>query len=122
MDAPAGSHVAVATEGHFVKNVMEQAALRGVTVVNMADIPDPAYGAMGCGCATMSRNDPPHLVAMLDLLRKGSAPQLNKVLAGDMVNERTGRRERLQSDDRDELIGFARASLEQMIQIVEATR
>jgi quinolinate synthase len=122
MEAPAGSHIAVATEGHFVRNVMEQAAIRGVTVVNMADIPDPRYAAMGCGCATMSRNDPPHLVAMLDLLRKGQAPQLNNVLAGDMVNERTGRRERLSKTDRGELIQFARKSLEQMINIVESSR
>ena len=38
---------------------------------------------MGCGCATMSRNDPPHLVAILDLLRRGAAPDLNRVLPGD---------------------------------------
>ena len=50
---------------------------------------------MGCGCATMSRNDPPHLVAILDLLRKGTPPDLNHVLPGDAVNEITGTRERL---------------------------
>ena len=49
----------------------------------------------GCGCATMSRNDPPHLVAMLDLLRQGKAPDLNRVLPGDVVDEITGARERL---------------------------
>ena len=119
MQSATGSRIAVATEGHFVRNVAEQAKLRGIHVVNMADIPDPAYTAMGCGCATMSRNDPPHLVAILDLLRQGKAPQLNRVLAGDMVNERTGRRERLTPTDRSEVIRYAQASLEQMIRIVE---
>ena len=120
MDSEPGSRIAVATEGHFVRNVAEQASQKSITVVNMADIPDPAYEAMGCGCATMSRNDPPHLVALLDLLRQGKAPQLNRVLAGDMVNERTGRRERLDETDRHEVISYARQSLEQMIHIVES--
>jgi quinolinate synthase len=74
---------------------------------------------MGCGCATMSRNDPPHLVAMLDLLKKGTPPQLNRVIAGDSVNERTGWRERLGGGEREDVIRYARKSLEQMIAIVE---
>jgi quinolinate synthase len=89
MDAARGDKLAIATEGHFVRNAQTQGALRGVEVVNVADIPDPALRSMGCGCATMSRNDPPHLVAILDLLRKGEAPDLNRVLAGDMVAETT---------------------------------
>ena len=51
------------------------------------------HAASGCGCATMSRNDPPHLAGILDLLRKDEAPDICRVLAGDSVDERTGRRE-----------------------------
>ena len=120
MDARRGAKIAVATEGHFVKNVAEQAELRGVKVVNMADIPDPALRSMGCGCATMSRNDPPHLVAILDLLHKGEAPQLNRVLPGDIVNERTGWRERLGAADQATVVENARLSLQRMIDITEA--
>ncbi len=119
MDAAAGGRFAVATEGHFVRNARQQAEARGVRVVNMADIPDPALASMGCGCATMSRNDPPHLVAILDLLRKGEAPQLNRVLPGDAVNERTGWRERLGTVDRAEVVKYARLSLETMIAVAE---
>ncbi len=86
MSAAAGSRLAIATEGHFVRNARDQGALRGVEVVNVADIPTPEFSSMGCGCATMSRNDPPHLVAMLDLLRRGRAPDKNRVLAGDVVD------------------------------------
>ena len=32
MDAPAGSFFAVGTEGHFVRNLREQAGQRGVAV------------------------------------------------------------------------------------------
>lgn len=120
MDAPRGSRIAVATEGHFVKNVRTQALRRGIEVVNLADIPDPALKSMGCGCATMSRNDPPHLVAILDLLRKGEAPGLNRVLPGDAVNERTGWRERLSAEAQAELVEQARRSLETMIAVTEA--
>jgi quinolinate synthase len=66
---------------------------RGVEVVHLADVPGSAMG--GCGCATMSRNDPPHLAGMLDLLRRGRAPEINRVLAGDVMNERTLGRDRL---------------------------
>jgi quinolinate synthase len=119
-DAEPGAKVAIATEGHFVNNAKAFAASRGVEVVNLADIPDPAYAAMGCGCATMSRNDPPHLVAMLDLLRKGEAPDLNRVLAGDAVDETTGWRERLDPASREVIIADARRSLERMIALTEA--
>ena len=117
MKAPPGSKLAIATEGHFVRNAREQAALRGVEVVNMADIPAREYGAMGCGCATMSRNDPPHLVGMVDLLAKGRPPDLNHVLPGDAVDEITGTRERLSPAERDTLVAEARRALERMIDI-----
>ena len=119
MGGQSGEKIAVGTEGHFVRNVREQAARKGITVVNLADVPDPAFPSMGCGCATMSRNDPPHLVALLDLLRRGEVPSHNRVLAGDAVNERTGSRDRMTDDERAELIGYARKSLEQMIAITE---
>jgi len=92
LDAPAGSRFAVGTKGHFVRNLAEQARVRGSEVVHLADVPNEA--AAGCGCATMSRNDPPHLVALLDLLRRGKAPDLNRVLAGDVVDEISGARAR----------------------------
>ncbi len=117
--APAGARIAIGTEGHFVRNAREQAALRGVEIMHLADIPDPAFGSGGCGCATMSRNDPPHLAGMLDLLRKGTPPDINRVLAGDVVDELTGSRERLSESERRELIGHARTALERMIAITE---
>jgi len=120
MEAPPGSKLALATEGHFVRNAREQAARRGVEVVNMADIPAPEFAAMGCGCATMSRNDPPHLVAMLDLLAAGNAPDANRVLAGDAVNEFTGTRERLPPAERVALVRDAKRALERMIAITES--
>ncbi|PIE16039.1 MAG: quinolinate synthetase [Proteobacteria bacterium] len=120
MGAAPGTKIAVGTEGHFVRNAKAQAAKRGVEVVNLADIPDPGFPSAGCGCATMSRNDPPHLVALLDLLRKGEAPGLNRVLAGDAVDEDSGWRERLDQAGRDELRGYARAALEKMIELTEA--
>ncbi len=120
MDAPSGSRVAVATEGHFVTNARVAAAARGVMVVNMADVPH--LRGQGCGCATMSRNDPPHLVALVDLLAKGRAPDLNRVAPGDVVNERTGWRERLSEAAQARLVEEARRSLEQMIAIVEGAK
>ena len=109
----------IATEGHFCRNARGQGALRGVEVVNMADIPLPEFESMGCGCATMSRNDPPHLVAILDLLRRGEAPDLNRVLAGDVVDEVSGRRDRLGDAGRAEVIRDAKLSLERMIEITQ---
>jgi len=120
MDAPAGSKVAIGTEGHFVRNARELGARRGVEVVHLADIPDPAFGAVGCGCATMSRNDPPHLVGMLDLLSRGEAPELNRVLAGDSVDEVSGWRERLDPRSRAQIQADARRALEKMIELTEA--
>jgi len=118
--AAPGDQLAIATEGHFVRNARAQAALRGVQVVNMADIASPEFTTMGCGCATMSRNDPPHLVAILDLLRKGTPPDLNRVLPGDAVDETTGARDRLPAAERAEVVADARRALERMIEITEA--
>ncbi|MCE9595116.1 MAG: quinolinate synthase NadA [Planctomycetes bacterium] len=120
MKAPRGSKIAIGTEGHFVRNAREQGKLRGVEIVHLADIPDPAFQSIGCGCATMSRNDPPHLAGMLDLLRKGTPPDANRVLAGDMVDEATGLRDRLSESERASMIADARRSLERMIEITEA--
>ncbi len=116
-EAKPGDKLAIGTEGNFVRNAIDYAKDKGVTVVNMADVPGTS---LGCGCATMSRNDPPHLVAMLDLLRQGKAPALNQVEAGDVVDEVTGRRERLDDASRAQLAKEARASLETMIRLTEA--
>jgi len=110
---------AVGTEGHFVRNLRRTAAARGIEVVHLGEAPDPARGApgLGCGCATMSRNDPPHLAAMVDLLRRGRAPDINEVLPGDVVDEFTGRRERLPSEERARIRADARRALERMIEL-----
>ncbi len=118
MDAERGCRFAVATEGHFVRNLREQAAQRGIEVHHMAEIPGRSDG--GCGCATMSRNDPPHLVALLDLLRQGKPPELNRVYAGDAVDEISGIRERLPQAERARVSRFARRALERMIEVTEA--
>ena len=112
MEAPAGSKLAIGTEGNFVRNARQQAELRGVEVMHLADIPDPSFQSAGCGCATMSRNDPPHLAGMLDLLRKGTPPDINRVLAGDAVDETTGVRDRPAKAEQRELVRDARLALE----------
>jgi quinolinate synthase len=122
MTAPAGTKLAIGTEGHFVRNAREQAKQRGVEVVHLADIPDKNFSSAGCGCATMSRNDPPHLAGMLDLLRKGTPPEINRVLAGDAMNEITAERDRLGEAERKELVKDARVALERMIEIVEGAK
>jgi quinolinate synthase len=119
MRASAGAKLAIGTEGHFVRNAREQARARGVEVVHLADIPDPSFHSQGCGCATMSRNDPPHLAGMLDLLRRGRPPEANRVLPGDMVDEQSGARERLSPAEREELVRHARGALERMVAITE---
>ena len=70
----------------------------------------------------MSRNDPPHLVALLDLLRQDKVPEINRVLAGDVVDEVTGFRERLAAEERRDVARHARTALERMIEITEAAR
>jgi quinolinate synthase len=122
MNARAGERIVIGTEGHFVRNAREQAQARGVEVMHLADIPDPAFQGGGCGCATMSRNDPPHLAGMLDLLRRGCPPEINRVLAGDVVDETTAVRERLSNVERQSLIRDARLALERMIEITERAR
>ena len=119
LQAPQGSRLAIGTEGHFVRNARDVARSRGVQVMHLADIPDAGFETAGCGCATMSRNDPPHLAGILDLLRKGCAPDLNRVLPGDAVNETTGSRDRLDEKERLELTRDARCALERMIAVVE---
>jgi len=114
-----GDKLAIGTEGHFVKNAIHMAGDKDVTIVNLADIPDPSFGVMGCGCATMSRNDPPHLVAILDLLAKGEGPELNRVLSGDAVEEDSGWRERLDLDSQKTIAAEARRALETMIRLTE---
>jgi quinolinate synthase len=116
-EMPPGSRVAVGTEGHFVRNLAEQMQRRDVEVVHLAAVPGGADA--GCGCATMSRNDPPHLVALLDLMRQGRAPDLNRVLPGDVVDEVTGWRERLDSDGQARTAREARLALDRMIEITE---
>jgi hypothetical protein len=59
---------------------------------------------------------------MVDLLRKGRAPEVNRVLPGDMVDEISGSRERLDPASRAELTRNARLALERMIEITEAAR
>ncbi len=113
-----GDKLAIGTEGHFVRNAADQGRLKGVVVRHLADV--PGFEQAGCGCATMSRNDPPHLAGMLDLLRRGQAPDINRVLSGDVVDETTMRRERLDAEERAELVRDARRALERMIAIAES--
>ncbi len=120
LDAQPGDKLAIATEGHFVRNARDQAALRGVDVMHMADIPDG--DSMGCGCATMSRNDPPHLVALVDLLMQGKAPDQNRVQVGDVVDEISGVRERLTSTEQEAVREHARLALQRMVDVTEAAR
>jgi len=116
-EAEPGARIAIGTEGHFVANARLAGAARGVEVRHLADVPD--FAQKGCGCATMSRNDPPHLAGMLDLLRRGEAPEINRVLAGDVVDERTMARDRLDATEREQLVRDARESMERMIAVVE---
>lgn len=120
MRARAGSRFAVGTEGHLVRNLKEQAALRGIEVEHLAATPQRGLRRVaGCGCATMSRNDPPHLAGLLDLLRRGTPPDLNRVLPGDIVSETTGIRDRLADAARAEMASDARTAMRRMIEITE---
>jgi quinolinate synthase len=110
---------AIGTENHMVKTVKEMAKEKGIEVVHVADAPLSQFKGMGCGCATMSRNDPPHLVAMLDLLRLGKAPSYNIVKPGDVVNEFTGQRDRLDDQGQQWIIDNAKIALQNMIAITE---
>lgn len=111
---------AVGTENHMVKNLREVCADKKIKVVNLSEIPSHQFKKRGCGCATMSRNDPPHLVAVLDLLRQGKAPLFNLVKPGDVVHEFVGTRERLTADGQQWIITNAKKALEKMISITES--
>ena len=113
---------AVATEQHMVSHLCYEVAKqqKNIDIVNVGDVTMAGWPGMGCGCATMSRNDPPHLVATLDLLRQNKMPAFNLVEAGDVVNEFTGQRNRLILSEKQQLIQNARRALENMIQITES--
>lgn len=110
---------ALGTENHMVQNLKQAALAQGITVVNVGDAPLQGMPGAGCGCATMSRNDPPHLVALLDLMRLGKTPAYNEVKPGDVVDTLTGVRQRLDEEERATLIRHARHALENMIKITE---
>ena len=110
---------AIGTENHMVKNLREDCRRHGIEVVNVSEIPDYPSKKKGCGCATMSRNDPPHLVAVLDLLRQGKVPEFNRVMPGDVVDEVSGTRQRLDTAGQEWITVNARKALENMILITE---
>ncbi len=111
---------AIGTENHMVSNLKQHCRHLGIEVVNLAEAPKSIdEKGMGCGCATMSRNDPPHLVALLDLLRQGKSMAYNEVKAGDVVNEFTGSRNRLVQKEQQWVIDNARKALKMMIHITE---
>jgi len=110
---------AIATENHLVENLRVYGEQMGITVVNVGDAKLEGYAGAGCGCATMSRNDPPHLVGLLDLLRQGKSMDYNRVEAGDVVNEFSGARQRLDQEGQNFIRDNARKALERMIEIVQ---
>jgi quinolinate synthase len=109
---------AIGTENHMVKNLRDFGAQKNIQVVNISDMPGNQK-LRGCGCATMSRNDPPHLVATLDLLRQGKIPEYNLVKSGDVVNEVSGARERLDDTGQKWIADNAKKALQRMIEITE---
>jgi quinolinate synthase len=113
---------AIGTENHMVKNLREFCRERNIEVVNLSDLPHSNLSKRGCGCATMSRNDPPHLVAVLDLLRQGKAPAFNLVKPGDVVNEFNGSRERLDVNSQQWIVINAKKALEKMIEITRNSK
>jgi quinolinate synthase len=111
---------AIATENHLVENLKQYCKPLGIKVVNLSEAPlKDVQSAVGCGCATMSRNDPPHLVGLVDLLRQGKAMAYNEVKAGDVVNEFSGIRDRLMPKDQGWVVENARKALQMMIDITE---
>lgn len=111
---------AIGTENHMVSNLKQYCLALGIDVVNLAEAPQTDKArAVGCGCATMSRNDPPHLVALVDLLRQGKTLPYNEVKAGDVVNEFTGSRNRLSDTEQQWVVDNAKKALEMMINITE---
>ena len=69
---------AIGTENHFVENLRQACKPKGIEVVNIGAAQLGEVKGAGCGCATMARNDPPHLVALLDLLRQGKELAYNE--------------------------------------------
>lgn len=112
---------AVGTENHMVQNLKQFCILKGIEVVNLGEAALENKKATGCGCATMSRNDPPHLVAVLDLLRQGKTLDYNEVKPGDIVNEFTGTRRRLEEVEQRKLVENAKKALENMIRITSSS-
>ncbi|KTC76082.1 quinolinate synthetase [Legionella birminghamensis] len=111
---------AIGTENHMVENVKQHCKNLGIEVVNLAEAPKPNdEKGIGCGCATMSRNDPPHLIGLVDSLRQGKIMAYNEVKAGDVVNEFTGSRQRLPINDQQWVIDNAKKALRKMIEITE---
>ena len=111
---------AIGTENHMVENLKQHCKGLNIEVVNLAEAPlSNQDKGIGCGCATMSRNDPPHLVALLDLLRQGQSMGYNEVKAGDVVNEFTGTRQRLNTEDQGFVVENAKRALQMMIDITE---
>ena len=111
---------AIGTENHMVENLKQHCTSLNIKVINLAEAPKVAgKPGLGCGCATMSRNDPPHLVGLLDRLREGHLMQYNEVRAGDVVNEFSGARHRLQTLDEAWVIEHAKKALQMMIDITE---
>lgn len=111
---------AIGTENHMVENLKQYCKGLNIDVVNLAEMPTNANGSsVGCGCATMSRNDPPHLVGLLDLLRQGKDLSYNQVKAGDVVHEFNGSRQRLSDQDQNWVINNAKKALQMMIDITE---
>jgi quinolinate synthase len=111
---------AVGTENHMVQNLKDACQKKNIQVINLSEIPDNAFKKRGCGCATMSRNDPPHLVAVLDLLRQGKVPDFNKVRPGDIVDEFKGSRTRFDASGQQWVITNARRALEKMVSITQS--
>jgi quinolinate synthase len=110
---------AIGTENHMVDYLKEHCRTQGITVVNLAEAPLDDKKTLGCGCATMSRNDPPHLVGLLDCLRLGKNMAYNEVKAGDQINEYTGIRRRLNDNEQQWVIENAKKAMQNMIQITE---
>jgi quinolinate synthase len=111
---------AIATENHMVENLKQHCLKLGIQVINLAEAPlTTGHSGVGCGCATMSRNDPPHLVGLVDLLRQGNPMAYHEVRAGDIVSEFTGVRQRLNHQDQNWVIDNAKIALRNMIDITE---
>jgi quinolinate synthase len=102
-------------------NLRDACKAKNISVINLSEIPDNKFKKRGCGCATMSRNDPPHLVAVLDLLRQGKVPEFNVVKPGDVVNEFTGSRQRLNAREQQWIVENAKKALQKMISITESS-